>query len=112
LRIGPSCVVAELSLKLENPKRRKVRRRTSLTRKRIASYPTAHILIENPSRLTLQNVPGQRALLQGPQMLLVEFLLGQNGLGALGHFARLLIVQPAVAFSTRLGILLPGSHKN
>lgn len=41
-------------------------------------------------------------------MLLVEFLLGQNGLGALGHFARLLIViQPAVAF-TRLGILLPG----
>jgi hypothetical protein len=41
-------------------------------------------------------------------MLLVEFLLGQNGLGALGHFARLLIVQPAVAFSTRLGILLPG----
>lgn len=62
------------------------------------------------SRLTLQDIPGQRTLLQGPQMLLIEFLLRQDGLSAFGHFA-LIRFHLAIAFR-RLGILLPNQTRH
>ena len=59
----------------------------------------------------MQHIAGQRALLKGPQMFLIDTFLGQNGRRTF-HFAAF-IVAVCVTFlgwaATRFGILLPAN---
>ena len=61
----------------------------------------------------MKDVAGQGTLLQGPQMLLVEFLLRQDGFGALQFVVAVVAVVmvvavvAVVAVAARFAVLLP-----